>query len=149
MNTHAKSNQDWLAVWRAINEAGANAAASIPKEKISHPRDAGARPTATWPVGQLADHALDGRPSETPLVIREFNDRYEAFLDGARLVNMAATAAEDSPMAAMYVGGALLGGAIGTSVTNKREGALLGAGLGLLFAALMEASMERGTRRRS
>lgn len=148
MNTRAKSTLDWLAVRRAINEAGGNAAASIPKVKISNPRDAGARPTATWPAGQLADYALDGPPSEAPLVVREFTDRYEAFLDGARLVDMAATAAEDNPTAALYVGGALLGGAIGTSVTNRREGALLGAGLGLLFAALMDASMDRHPRRR-
>ena len=48
------------------------------------------------------------------------------------------------PKAAMYVGSALLGGAIGSSVSGKREGMLLGAGVGLLFAALLDSSVNEG-----
>jgi len=44
-----------------------------------------------------------------------------------------------SPAAAHYVGAVLLGGLIGTAITGKREGALIGASLGLLAAAMLSA----------
>jgi uncharacterized membrane protein len=75
------------------------------------------------------------------MVVREFDDRFEAFLDGMRLAKRAVDAAEMNPTAAMYLGGALFGGAVGASLSNRREGTLLGAGLGLLFAAVMDASL--------
>jgi len=40
-------------------------------------------------------------------------------------------------------GGALLGAAIGVAISNKREGAFIGAGLGVLMAALVEASLRK------
>jgi hypothetical protein len=47
----------------------------------------------------------------------------------------------------MMLGSALFGGAIGASVSNRREGALVGAGLGLLFAALVDARPQEGKKR--
>ena len=83
--------------------------------------------------------------------MREFPDRFEASLDTARLTAHVLDAVERDPSKAMYVGAAMLGGAIGSSVSNKREGMLLGAGLGLLFAALLDSSLNDGApaRRRS
>jgi hypothetical protein len=38
--------------------------------------------------------------------------------------------------------GALLGAAIGTAVTNKREGAIVRAGIGLRIAALLASHLQ-------
>jgi hypothetical protein len=102
----------------------------------------------TWPAGQIADYAFDGGPGEAPLAIREFEDHFEAFIDTARLTSQVLGAVEHDPSKAMYVGAAMLGGAIGTSVSSKREGMLLGAGLGLLFAALIDSSLNDNGRSR-
>ena len=139
MNTRAQSWQAWQNIRESLETSGGRA--SVPKTLFPHPRDAGANPTTTWPAGQLADYALDGGAGKPPLVIREFPDRFEAFLDTARLATQVLGAVERDPSTAMFVGAAMLGGAIGTSVSNKREGMLLGAGLGLLFAAVIQGSL--------
>lgn len=122
-------------------------AVRIPRGHTPHPRDAGARLTTTWPAGQIADYAIDGKPGEAPVVIREFEDHFEVFLDGVSLTTHAADAAASSPTAAMYLGGALLGGAIGSSVSNKRESLLVGAALGMLFGALVDVTLNNGSGR--
>jgi hypothetical protein len=116
---------------------------SIPRRKgFPHPRDAGARLTTTWPVGQTADYLLEGPPGEASLAVREFEDRFEVFLDTARLAANIIKAIEREPKKAMYVGSALVGGALGASISNKREGVLLGVGIGLLVAALIDKDRE-------
>ena len=140
MNTRAKSQRAWQGVRDQLDESPG--VARIPKVSFPHPRDAGARPSVTWPAGQIADYAIDGRAGETPLAVREYGDHFEAFLDGVQLTTRSARVAEANPKAAMYVGGALFGGALGAALSNKREGALMGAGLGLLFAALVSAAVE-------
>ena len=42
----------------------------------------------------------------------------------------------------MYFGAALLGGAIGSSLSRKQEGVFVGVGLGLLLAAALDAPVE-------
>jgi hypothetical protein len=117
---------------------------SIPRRVgFPHPREAGARATATWPVGQTADYCIEGPPGEPGLAVREFDDRFEAFLDSMRVTTHAVEAVERDPEKALYVGAAMVGGAIGASMSNKREGVLLGAGLGLLFAALLNSGSNR------
>lgn len=129
----------------AANQAGAIVV--IPRQRgVPHPRNAGARLTSTWPVGQTADYLIEGRP---PLAVREFADRYEAFLETAHAATEVLGTVERDPSAAMYLGAAILGGAIGTSVSNKKEGLLLGAGLGLLFAALVDSSINGAPSNRS
>lgn len=119
---------------------------SIPRRRgFPHPREAGARLTATWPAGQVADYHLDGNP---PLIVREFPDRWEAFLDDARLTGHILEGLEHDPSNAMYVGAALLGGAIGTSMSNKREAMFVGAGLGLLLAAVLDATLNADRERK-
>ena len=146
MNSRNKNARTWSDLHRALGSNDAGVTARIPKAAIPHPRDAGARTASTWPVGQVADYAFDGGQGEAPLLVREFEDRFEAFLDGVRVTGAALNAAQRSPTAAMYMGGALLGGAIGSSVSNKREGALLGAGMGLLFAALLDSALNESRR---
>jgi len=146
MNTRTESQRAWQTVRDQLVLAGGTA--SVPKALFPHPRDAGANPSMTWPAGQLADYTLDGGEGQRPLAIREFDDRFEAFLDNAQLSARALAVVESDPSKAMYLGAAMLGGAIGTSVTNKREGMLLGAGLGLLFAALLDVSLNQTPNRR-
>ncbi len=141
MNTRRNSQKAWADLRTQLAEGST---ASVSKKRFPHPIDAGAHRTSTWPVGQRADFAIPGPNGEAPMVVQEYDDRFEAFLDGVRLTRAAAAAAEASPSAAMMLGGALFGGAIGASVTNRREGALVGAGLGLLFAALVDARLQEG-----
>jgi len=138
MNTRAQSIHSWRAVRSRIGRAGD--VMTIPKATFfPHPRDAGARLTTTWPVGQLADYVLELEIGAAPLVIREFADRYEAFLSGVQLTQQIIRLVEANPTAALYVGSALLGASIGTAITRKSEGALIGAGVGLLIAGIVQA----------
>jgi len=144
--TTENSRRAWERVRTHLAENEDGAIVTIPRRRgVPHPRNAGARLTSTWPTGQTADYLIEGNP---PLAVREFPDRYEAFLDTARLATQVLGAVEQDPSKAMFVGAALLGGAIGTSMSNKREGMLLGAGLGLLFAALLDSSSSNSPARR-
>lgn len=138
MNTRKKSRRAWADVRTQLADGST---ATVPKEKFPHPIDAGAHRTSTWPVGQIADFSIPGQPGGAPVVVREHADRFDAFVEGVRLTKAAVDAAETSPSMAMYLGGALFGGAVGASVTNRREGTLLGAGLGLLFAVMLDAEL--------
>lgn len=146
MSTNTKASADWDRIYSAIR-ARSRVSVSVGRRAIPHPRDAGARPTASWPVGQIADYAINAQPGAVPLSVREFNDHFEAFVDTIELSNRVVDAVEANPRAATLLGGALLGGAIGSSMTNKREGAMIGAGLGLLLAATIHASPRKGRRR--
>lgn len=146
MHTRKSSVEQWQALRIALESKDTGTTASVPKRAIPHPRAAGARPTATFPVGQAADYALDA-PSGPPLVVREFPEQYEAALDNARLAANLVEAIAAQPTGAMYLGAALLGGAVGSSLSQKREGVVIGAGVGLLVAALLEASLNDRRRR--
>ncbi len=129
------SRRAWEHVRAHICAAPPNTVLALPRRSgFPHPRDAGARLTATWPVGQTADYLLDGSPR---LVVREFPDRWETFIE-ATLTSHQALRVDDDPTGALYLAAAMLGGVVGTSVSNKKEGVLLGAGLGLLFAAVVD-----------
>ena len=147
MHTKKASRAKWEELRAALESQGSETSARVPKSGIPHPRAAGARPTATFPVGQVADYALDS-PSGPPLVVREFPGQYEAALDGVRMAANLVDAISAQPTGAMYLGAALLGGAVGSSLSQKREGVILGAGVGLLIAALLEANLEPERRRR-
>ncbi|WP_437904698.1 hypothetical protein WME95_40875 [Sorangium sp. So ce327] len=142
MYTRARSRRAWDGVRRGLEQAGPRVTARVPKTSFPHPLDAGARPTATWPVGQIADYAIESASNAPPLIIREFDDHFEATIDGITVGERAEQGAETSVTTAMYLGGALLGGAIGTSVTSKREGMFVGAAMGLLFAALVDVALD-------
>jgi hypothetical protein len=141
VNTRAQS----LLAWRAAHQKiGTGGVMTIPKTAaFPHPRDAGAVPTATWPVGQIADYVLELELGSPPLLIREFSNRFEAVVAGIALAQRAIAIAEANPTTAMYMGGILLGAAIGTAVTNKPQGALVGAGIGLLIAVLMHSRLQQ------
>lgn len=101
-------------------------------------------PTTTWPVGQLADYVLEFGAGIAPLIVREFLDRYEAFVAGVNLAARFLKLMEENPDSASYVSGALVGATIGAALGKSRNGALLGAGVGLLVAALVRhAARER------
>ena len=118
----------------------------IPRGNLPHPRDAGARPTVTWPAGQVADYLLSMAPGEAPLIIREFADFWEVFLVHASRPDQSANSSGNDADAALLFGGAILGGIIGASLSNKKGSVLLGAGIGLLMAAWVNAAEEQQER---
>ena len=58
---------------------------------------------------------------------------------GIQLAETAVALVEKNPAAAAALGVALLGAAIGTAVTRKSEGAMMGAVVGALAALLVNA----------
>lgn len=136
MKTAKQARADWEPLY-VLARTAPRTSVRVNRRTFPHPRDAGARATSSWPVGQMTDHAIEGCAGEAPLTIREFNDHFEAFVDTIELGNRVVDAVEQNPKTAMLLGAALLGGAIGSSMTNKREGALVGAGIGLLVAAMV------------
>lgn len=149
MSTVKSSRRAWDQVRELVASHPDPRGISIPRGSLPHPRDAGARPGTTWPVGQIADYAIEGSPGEPPLAIREFPDRWEVFIETARLTSQALDAVGSEPSMAMFVGAAMLGGSIGSSVSNKRSGMIVGAALGLLFAAALATAIEdKNVRRR-
>lgn len=138
MSTRDQSIRAWRDVRTRLVRTGGTV--KIPKKTFfPHPRDAGARQTTTWAVGQIADYLLDLKLGSVPLIVREFADYYEAFMSGVRLGQDVVNLAETNPRAAGYLGSALLGAVVGTAIAKKGEGALIGAGVGLLLAAFVEA----------
>ena len=138
MNTHDQSIRAWRDVRTRLVRTGGTV--TIPKTTFfPHPRDAGAYQTTTWAVGQIADYLLDLELGSAPLVVREFADYYEAFMTGVQLGDDVLNLANTHPRAARYLGGAMIGALVGTAIARKGEGALVGAGLGVLLAAFIEA----------
>jgi hypothetical protein len=140
MYTRAQS----LKAWRAVNSTlgATKRTLQIPKgTHFPHPRDAGALVTTTWPVGQIADFALQLEIGAAPLLIREFDDRYEAFVAGVQLTEQILRLVQANPNAAIFVGSALLGAAVGSAITRDRSGALVGLGLGLLVASILQSKL--------
>jgi hypothetical protein len=140
MNTRARSLEAWGAVRSRIGHAGETITISKALA-FPHPRDAGAHATTTWPVGQLADFALALEMGAAPLLIREFSDRYEAFTAGVQLTQQMIRLVEANPSAALYIGCTLVGASIGAAISRTREGTFLGAGLGLVAAAILQSKL--------
>lgn len=155
MNTLKQSRDFWDQVRDQVAANPHHEGISIPRGNVPHPRDAGARPSTHWPVGQIADYAIDGSPGEPPLAIREFPDRWEVFIESVHMTSHVMTTIDNDPQKAMFTGAAMLGGSIGASLSNKRSGMILGIGLGILVgAAIMlaidnaDAVRKRSPRRR-
>jgi hypothetical protein len=137
MHSRATSLQAWRSVRQRLPTG---TQLTIARDAgFPHPRDAGARATVSWPVGQIADWALELELGAPPLIIREFANRFEVTVAGVELARQIIALAEANPAAAMCLGGAMLGAAVGAAVTRRHEGTVLGAGLGLVFAALINA----------
>jgi|SRR5580658_1604038 hypothetical protein len=140
MYTQLQSLEAWRAVHSTVHAT--KRTLRIPKDlPFPHPRDAGALITTTWPVGQLADFILQLEVGVAPLLIREFEDRYEAFVAGVQLTQQILRLVEANPNAAIFVGSALLGAAVGSAITRDRAGALVGLGLGLLIASILQSKL--------
>lgn len=142
MNTVQKSRDFWEQVRDQVAANPAHEGISIPRGNVPHPRDAGARPSTNWPVGQIADYAIDGAPGKPPLVIREYPDRWEVFVETVHMTSHAMATIDNDPQKAMFTGAAMLGGAIGASLSNKRSGMIVGIGLGILAAAAIMMAID-------
>lgn len=136
--SRARSIEQWRGVQRQLATSGGTLTISK-AARFSHPRDAGAYAACSWPVGQIADYVLALEAGLAPLLIREFADRFEVFVDALQLTARIVRMVEANPALATYVGVALLGGVVGTALTGKREGALVGVGVGLLIAAFVNS----------
>jgi hypothetical protein len=144
VNSRAKSLKAWSRAHQRVLASGG--VLRIPKNsRFPHPREAGALPTTTWPVGQLADYAIEFELGAAPLLVREFTDRYEAFVIGAQLTSQIVGLVESNPALALFLAGALLGAVVGAGLSNSRQGVILGAGVGILTAAILNASLKRDT----
>jgi hypothetical protein len=133
-----------LQAWRAVHSALGTRKQTLTISKdapFPHPRDAGAQVTTTWPVGQFADFVLQFEAGVSPLLVREFEDRYEAFIAGVQLTQQILRLVEANPNAAIFVGSALLGAAIGTAITRDRAGGIVGLGVGLLVARILQSKL--------
>lgn len=142
MNTVKQSRQFWDQVRDQVVSNSSPQGISIPRGNVPHPRDAGARPSASWPVGQIADYAIDGPQGNPPLAIREFPDRWEVFVETVHMTSQVLDTIDKDPNKAMFMGAAMLGGAIGSSLSNKRSGMIVGIGLGLLVAAAIMTAID-------
>jgi len=142
MHTKKSGQSQWDTIRATLESTQSPSSVRISKSSIAHPRAAGARPTATVPVGQMGDFAIDAMP-KAPLVVREFSDHFEATIDGLHATAKMLSAIQNQPEAAMYLGAALLGGAIGSSLSTRKEGTMVGVGVGLLVAAALNASSSR------
>lgn len=141
MNSRTQSLQAWRSVRRQISPGER---VTIPKGlQFPHPRDAGARPTVSWPVGQLADYALEFELGGAPLLVQEFTDRFEVVLAGVELTGRLLALIQANPEAAAGVGGALIGAALGATLTRKSEGTMLGASIGALAALMVNACHQK------
>ena len=140
MNGRAQSLHAWRTMASRIGEG--QPSVTIPKIWAPpHPLDAGARLTTTWPVGQLADFALELEAGVAPLLIREFSDRYEVFVASVQLTQQLVRLIESNSAVALGIGGVLIGGSLGAALARSREGALLGACLGLIAAAIIQSRL--------
>jgi len=141
MNARAHSVQAWRSVHQRLGPGGRMTISKV--LPFPHPREAGARPTVSWPIGQIADYALEFDTGLAPLFIREFADRYEAAVAGVLLAERALALIETNPRLAASVGGALLGAVLGAALVRKREGVALGAAVGALAATVLCAHLEQ------
>jgi len=140
VSARARSVQAWGRVHQQVAATGGVLRISkhIP---FPHPREAGAHPTSTWPVGQLADYAIEFELGSAPRAVGEFADRYEAFITGVQLSAQITAFAESNPGLALLLGGALLGAAVGAGLSNSRQGVIVGAAVGMLAVAVVNKSL--------
>lgn len=107
------------------------------KRDMPHPREAGARSSASLLVGQLADYRFGPETGCHGLHIQEFSDHWVAWLDSSHeAANPFANMATDSD-ATIWLGCGLAGAAAGAALGKKGGAILAGAGIGLLVAALL------------
>jgi len=140
MNNSEESLAAWGKVRCLFDCAPSPCTIRIPRGNIPHPRDAGARPTVTWPVGQVADYSLTITAGEAPLIIREFIEYWEVSLATAAVpAKEPAVGSQHDATPALVAGAAIVGGIIGASLSNKKGAALLGAGIGALVAVTLSA----------
>lgn len=75
--------------------------------------------------------------------VHELADYWHVHLDRVHpACSLVDHARQDAPQS-LFIGGAVLGGILGAAMSNKRGGAVAGAGLGLVVAALLHSSGRR------
>lgn len=134
--------QQWLAVLDYLRDAPAGESLAFDKATIAHPREAGAHVSVGWPTGQLADYRFPPDSACRGLHVHEHPDRWVAHLDRVHPDCDVGEHLRRDAHGALLCGGAVLGAVLGGTMTKKGSGALAGAGLGLLAAALLISTNE-------
>jgi len=129
--------QQWLVVLHHLRREPAGESLAFDKDSIGHPREAGGRISVGWPVGQVADYRFPPDSACRGLHVHEHADRWVAHLDRVHPDCDAGEHLRRDAPGALLSGGAVLGAVLGAAMTKKGGGALAGAGLGLLAAALL------------
>ena len=126
----------WQSTQRAVERAAPGSFHALPKSIATHPREAGALPSIGLPRGQLRDWRFPPDSECRGLHVQEFEDRWEVHQDQVHPdCDPIEHVRRDAPVLWM-LGGTALGALIGLALSEKKEGALVGAGLGLLLTAL-------------
>ena len=129
--------RQWASVYEYVARFPSGQRVEYPRASIAHPREAGAVVSAGWPVGQSADYRFPPDSWCRGLHVQEYPGKWVVHLDRVHpACDLGEHARLDAP-AAWCIGGAVLGAAFGAAMSKKGEGALAGAGLGLLAAALL------------
>ena len=128
--------QQWAYVFEQVARFPPGQRVEYLRSMLCHPLEAGAQVSVGWPVGQTADYRFPPDSSCRGLHVHEYATMWVVHLDQVHPeCDMGEHLRRDAP-AAWCVGGAVLGAALGAAMSKQEGGALAGAGLGLLAAAL-------------
>ena len=139
MSQHQVSS--WRGVVRVLGQYAPRTTFRVEKGVLCHPRAAGMSPSMGLPEGQIGDFRL-ALPNGGGLHVKDFGTHYEAHLDEVHPdVNLVEHLRKDAP-GVFIAGGVALGAVVGRSVGTSKDGTLVGAALGGLFAALLASTQD-------
>ena len=138
-----RARSQWEYV-RAFARAHVGETVYAPKHAIAHPRDAGAYASIGLPAGQDADFRFPPDHNCRGLHVQSIDANWAIHIDQVHpACGVAEHVRRDAP-GAWIASGAALGGALGLLFSRKAEGALAGAFLGAMLAAVtVQSGAER------
>ncbi len=137
MNGHVVA--DWKEVACLLNQEEPGSVLRIPKRRLPHPAEGGARPSIGMPEGQSADFRINLSDSRC-LHIRVFAGHYEAHLDHVDPASNLHAHMAGSPSRGNAAAWAGIGALVGLMVGGKKEGMVVGGLIGLVLGGLAVAS---------
>jgi len=138
-----RQSNPWQTVTEYLRDGSTGMYATYAKHSLSHPRQVGARVTASLPVGQIADYRFGPETGCMGLHVQEYERHWAARIDQAQNTDGSFSDLAPDTLAARWVTCALLGAAAGAALGRKSGAVLAGAGIGLLVAALISPKENR------
>lgn len=127
----------WHGVRSELLQLPIGTVAHYTKAGAPHPRDAGARLSMGWPVGQITDYRFDPEHDCSGMHVHELVTHWAVHIDRVHpACDLIEHVRRDKPDS-LYWGGAVVGGLVGAALGGKRDSALAGAAFGLLAAAVI------------